>query len=130
MHGSRPRALLATAAVVAPTDAEADELALSSDLAWLRISQGRSGPLPSVEEARAHPWTPEERASAAAGRVRCAVGSPATVRARLEQLAVAAGVEEVMVLTMVHSPEARARSYELLAQAFDLQGRGTAAAAA
>ena len=42
------------------------------------------------------------------------------MRARLEAMAAEYGVDEVVVLTITGSWEARLRSYELLAAAFDL----------
>ena len=48
------------------------------------------------------------------------LGSPATVRAGLETVAAEYGAEEVIVVTVTHSPEARERSYELIAEAFGL----------
>jgi len=121
-RGAEPRALLAVAAVCGETDERADELARSFDLAWLRIRQGRRGTYPSVEEATAYPYTAEEREFVRANRERLLVGSPAALRERIGRLAAAAGVDEVMVLTMVHDHAARRRSYELLAQAFALGG--------
>jgi luciferase family oxidoreductase group 1 len=121
-RGGAPRAILAVAAICGETDAEADALARSFDLAWLRIRQGRRGTYPSVEEATAHLYTAEEREFVRANRERLLVGSPATLRERIGRLARAAGVGEVMVLTMVHDHAARRRSYELLAEAFGLSG--------
>jgi len=54
-------------------------------------------------------------------RARSFVGSPATVRAQLTQLADAGGVREIMITTMTHEHSDRRRSYELLAEAFSLQ---------
>jgi len=53
------------------------------------------------------------------------VGSPATVRAGLEQLADTTRADEMMVVTAVYDHAARVRSYELLA---DLAGLPLAAA--
>jgi len=47
-------------------------------------------------------------------------GTPAHVRERVEAEAAAAGADEVMVMTIVHDPAARLRSYELLAETFQL----------
>ena len=55
-------------------------------------------------------------------RRRAIVGSPATARARMEQLAAEYGADEVMVVTITYDHAARRRSYELLAAAFGLQG--------
>mgnify|MGYP003135534031 CR=1 FL=1 len=51
------------------------------------------------------------------------IGDPAFVRDRLEALAAEYGVDEVVVLTITGSWEARLRSYELLAEAFGLDAR-------
>lgn len=114
-----PHAILAVAAVVAETDAEAERLAASMDLVWVRLQRGELGPFPTPEEALAYPYTPAERASVAARRALTVTGTPAAVRARLSALADEAGADEVMVTTMVHDPAARLRSYALLARASD-----------
>jgi alkanesulfonate monooxygenase SsuD/methylene tetrahydromethanopterin reductase-like flavin-dependent oxidoreductase (luciferase family) len=47
-------------------------------------------------------------------------GSPETVRAGIEAVALEYGASEVMVVTIVHEHRARRRSYELIAEAFAL----------
>jgi luciferase family oxidoreductase group 1 len=116
-----PQALLATGVICAPTDEEAEELAGSADLAWLglhRIPQNQRTPLPSVEEAKAYEYAPHERDLVRVNRERLFVGAPATVREQLLRLAEAAGVTEIMAMTMIHDHQKRRRSYELLAEAF------------
>jgi alkanesulfonate monooxygenase SsuD/methylene tetrahydromethanopterin reductase-like flavin-dependent oxidoreductase (luciferase family) len=49
------------------------------------------------------------------------IGSPEKVRAGLEEVAEQYGAEEVMVVTITYDPEARRRSYELIAEAFGLE---------
>ncbi|MCU1346916.1 MAG: luciferase-like protein [Acidimicrobiia bacterium] len=112
-----PAGILALSAVVAETEEEAERLAASVDLMWLRIGQGERGPFPSIEEAQAYPYTGAERAQVRANRSRHAVGSAGRIAAYIHDLAADAGVDEVMVLTMVHDHEARKRSYQLLAEA-------------
>lgn len=51
------------------------------------------------------------------------VGSPTTVKERIEALAAAYGTEEVVAVTITHSYEHRLRSYELLTDAFELHKR-------
>ncbi len=51
------------------------------------------------------------------------VGSPATVRRRLETLAAGTGADELMVSTMAWDHEARKRSYSLLATEFGLSAQ-------
>ena len=50
------------------------------------------------------------------------------VRAELEQLATEYGAEEAIVVTITHDHVARRRSYELLAEAFELEPAGAAGA--
>jgi luciferase family oxidoreductase group 1 len=127
-HLGAPRALLAVSVVCAETDERADELARSFDLAWLRIVQGKRGRYPSVAEATAYPYTAAEREVVRANRERLFAGAPATVERRLRRLAEAAGVGEVMVLTMIDDHAARRRSHELLAEAFELRAAPAAMA--
>ena len=42
------------------------------------------------------------------------------MRAELEALALRTGADELMITTMVHGPADRLRSYELLAEAWNL----------
>ncbi len=109
-----PHVMVTVAAIVAETDAEADDLALPALLARLRRLRGIYGPLPSRDEARAYPWTEHERAEVAASR-NMIVGSPALVREQLETLAATYEADELMVVTIAPDYAARMRSYELLA---------------
>jgi alkanesulfonate monooxygenase SsuD/methylene tetrahydromethanopterin reductase-like flavin-dependent oxidoreductase (luciferase family) len=47
-------------------------------------------------------------------------GEPAHVRAELEALAQRTGADELMITTMIHGPADRLRSYELVAEAWEL----------
>ncbi|MEZ5102276.1 MAG: LLM class flavin-dependent oxidoreductase [Thermoleophilia bacterium] len=125
-----PRVAVAAAAICAATDEEAERLAQSVRLWRLRLERGDPGPIPSIEEAEAYPYTEHERSRIAGLSRRYTVGSPGTVRARLTALAEAFGAEELVIVTICHDPEARRRSYELLATAFDLEPREPAGAAA
>ncbi len=108
--------------VCAETDEEAERLARSRDLWRVRLARGELGPYPSPEEAQAHRWTPAERAFVEANRARSVVGSPERVRRELDGLAAAYGVTELVVVTITWDFRARLRSYELLAEAFGLEG--------
>ena len=98
------------------TDGAAEELARSADLALLRFQKGNfSGALPSLAEAKAHPYTDYDREIIQANRGRLLVGSPATVRERLTRFSEQTGVGEIMITTMIHEHALRRRSYALLA---------------
>ncbi len=117
-----PRASAAVFVVCADTDAEAVRLVRSRELFILGLYTGRLRPYPSVEEAETYPYTPRELAIVENARRRSVAGSPAAVRERLLAFAAEHDVEELVVVTITHDPKARRRSYELLADAFDLAG--------
>ena len=117
----RPYAILACAAVCADSDAEAERLAATIDLNFVRRSRGEYLPLASPEEATSHPYSPAERGLIARNRARLFVGSKATVLERLEAMIAATKADEVMVTTMIYDHAARRHSYELLAEAFGLR---------
>src|SRR5262249_34045082 len=115
-----PRASVAAFALCADTEAEARQLAACRDLYLVRLYTGRAAPFPSVEEAQAYPYSEDERAIVREVGRRTIAGTPGEVRERLRALAAEYGVDEVVVVTIAHQFKARLRSYELLAEAFDL----------
>jgi alkanesulfonate monooxygenase SsuD/methylene tetrahydromethanopterin reductase-like flavin-dependent oxidoreductase (luciferase family) len=123
---AEPYVLLAVSAICAETDEEAQHLAASVTMAMRMLRRGRPIPLPDPDTAAA--WLAQERARPRAPRPpgrprtrRMITGSPATVRAGIEEaVAEYGGADEVMVVTITHSPEARRRSYELIAGEFAL----------
>ncbi|MDP9140065.1 MAG: LLM class flavin-dependent oxidoreductase [Pseudomonadota bacterium] len=114
----RPSAVLGVAVVCAETAEEADHLATTMDLAWLRIRRGEFLPLPSPETASNYNYSAFEREAVREYRSRTVIGTPAQVRDAIEQLAGNCGADEVMVVTNLYGHAERLRSYELLAQAF------------
>ena len=117
---AQPHAILAVAAVAADTDAEADRLASTIDLNFVRRQKGEYLPLASPEEAAAYAYSPIDRERIRHNRTRVFAGSATTVMTRLEPLIAATQADEVMITTMIYDHAARRRSYELLAQAFGL----------
>jgi luciferase family oxidoreductase group 1 len=107
-----PYAMVAVQVIAAETDEEARQLALPGALSFLQLRQNNPIPLPTVEEAAAYPWTPEERAFAAQRHEGQAVGSDETVRRQLGELLSATRADELMVTTMVPDSEARLRSMD------------------
>lgn len=126
-HEAKPVGAVCVTALAAPTLEEAEHLASSRDLWRLRRDQGEIGPIPSIEEAEAYPYTPAERERVTESRRWQAIGTPEMVRAGLEEIADRYGAEEIMVLTLCHDPMARRRSYRLIAEAFGLRGESAAA---
>jgi luciferase family oxidoreductase group 1 len=118
-----PHAILAVSVVCADTQAEAERLASSMQLSWVRLRSGRPSKIPSPETALSHDYTPQESAALEAYRHLQIVGTPSSVRERIELLAARTRADEVMVTTITHDPEARLHSHRLLARAFELAPR-------
>ena len=118
---AEPYAILGTAAIAADTDAEAERIAASADLHFVRRAKGEYLPLASPEEAAAYPYTAIDRERIGRYRTRLVVGGIARVKERLLALAEATRADELMITTMVFDHAARKHSYALLAEAFALK---------
>jgi luciferase family oxidoreductase group 1 len=121
VHLAKPYLMLGVAALAADTAERATWLSGSTKLAVLRLRQGRPGRYPTPEEAAAFRFTPNEREAVKQFTASHIVGDPGTVRAGLEELAHRTAADELMITTMVHAPEDRIRSYELIAEAVGLE---------
>ena len=116
-----PYAIVSHAIVCADDDERAQRVAAPSRVAFRRLRAGRPTPLPTIEEALAEEGPPKPPAPGRAERM--IVGSPLTVRDRLDELLTRSGADELMAMTNVHDSSDRLRSYELLAEAFSLEPR-------
>jgi len=115
---AEPHVILGAAVVCAESAEQADYLASSMDLSWVRLQRGEFAPLPTPESAKAYEYTPGEQAVVRNRRALQVVGAPEQVATRLRRIADETGANELMITTMVHDPAARERSYELVAEAF------------
>jgi luciferase family oxidoreductase group 1 len=109
-------------ALAADTEEEAARLFTSRAIARLNRDRGIFAPLLSPEEAAAQPLTEGEQLRVERVRGRTIHGTAREVGARLRALAEEQDVSEIAVLTTVHDPVARRRSYTLLAEEFGLEG--------
>jgi luciferase family oxidoreductase group 1 len=109
-----PRVAVAVTAICADTDEEAQRLAASGRMLITLLRQGRLIPVPPPDKALR--FLEQQGSDPNAGR-RAVVGSPATVRAGLEEVASRYGAEEVVVVAITYDHAARRRSYELIAEA-------------
>ncbi len=115
---AEPRVIVATSAICAETDAEAERLAASSRMAISLLYRGSLIPVPPVEKAVR--YLAEQGGSALPAGRRAVVGSPARVREGIEEVAREYGAGEVMIVTITYDHAARRRSYELIAREFGL----------
>lgn len=116
----RPHGGICVWALAAETEAEAARLFRSREISRLNRDKGIFTALPSPEEAEAYVLSDSDQARLQRIRARAIYGTPDVVGARLRELAAAYQVEEIAILTTVHDPEARRRSYALLAAEFGL----------
>jgi luciferase family oxidoreductase group 1 len=104
-----PEILVAASVICADTHEEADELAAGVTL-WRQ--RGLQGPIPSPQEVRdAVPGPLAVQPS----RKPMIKGNPATVATNVRAMADRYGADEFMAVTITWDHDARARSYELLA---------------
>ena len=111
-----PYAMVCASVVLAETDERARELAMPGALSFLQLRSGRPGVLPSPQEALAYPYTPHEQAFVDDRIGQQAVGGAEAVRRQLDDLVAATAADELMVTTLVHDPQDRLRSFQLLAE--------------
>lgn len=116
-----PRVIVAVWSLCADSDEEADRLADSARMVAMLARRGKFTPVPAAQtatrfvERRTRGGRPEPALAK-----RLVVGSPATVRTKLEKLARDYGADELLVINIAHEHEDRRRSYALLADAFGL----------
>jgi luciferase family oxidoreductase group 1 len=115
----RPQATVCVWALAADTDAEAWRL-FESRARWrMDRNLGRIGPMLPPEQA-VREYAVSEQWALAQLKDNAMVGSAAVVADKLRSLAQRLQLDEVVVITWTHDPQAQRRSYELLAQAFAL----------
>jgi luciferase family oxidoreductase group 1 len=114
----RPHAILTLSVICAPTNAEAERVASSLFVVFARMRTGQPPLFLPPDEALHYEFSPLETSVLETIRERHIVGSPETVKPRVEALARSTEADEVMVSTFVYEHADRVRSYRLLAEAF------------
>ena len=117
---AKPQATVCVWALAADTDEEAWRL-FESRARWrMDRNLGRIGPMLPPEVA-VREYSVSEQLALAQMKDNALVGSATVVTEKLRSLAERLEVDEVVVITWTHDPEAQRHSYELLAQAFALK---------
>ena len=111
-----PHAAICVWAMAAETQELADHHFRSREIWRLNRDRGIFTALLSPEEAGQRPVSDSEQERLERLRARSFYGTAEAVAGKLNTLASAHGVEEIAILTTLHDPEARRRSYALLAQ--------------
>jgi luciferase family oxidoreductase group 1 len=114
----QPQSLVCAFVICAKTHAEAERLAASVDLRRLHMAKGIDAPVPTLEEAQAYHYSPQERTYIEQQRTRLVHGDPGEVREKLRELKEKFAADELMVITITGDYESRRTSYRLVAEAF------------
>lgn len=117
---SRKRSAVTVFALACETEAEAQYWAKSRGAFWGMRNRGHYIALPSPEEAEQFNFSETEKAQIHLSLQRNFIGTPARVAERLRALAQELCLDEIAITTAVYNPAVRTRSYELLAQQFDM----------
>ncbi|VDS04432.1 Limonene 1,2-monooxygenase [Devosia equisanguinis] len=118
-----PRTILCLSVICAPTQDEADYLSISQKVNWARFVTGEQRQLSAPEEAMNHKLTPQQQQVIDHQSSLWLVGDPGSMAETISEKARAAGADEVMITTTIHSYELRRRSYALLADALGIAAR-------
>ena len=116
VFADRPKVSIGVFSVCADTDKEAEELSMSAAV-WRHNSQkGNFGPFPTFEEAK----------DSISGDLvktndnKTFVGSPQTVRQKLQPILDKVNPEELKIITIFEPFSSRVRSYDLINQSFSV----------
>ncbi len=116
IFADRPKVSIGVFSVCADTDKEAEELSMSAAV-WRHNSQkGNFGPFPTFEEAK----------DSISGDLvktndnKTFVGSPQTVRQKLQPILDKVNPEELKIITICEPFSSRVRSYDLINQSFSI----------
>lgn len=116
-----PHTAVAIFVICAPTEAEAEDRAMSMDFALLALESGiMLNTFPEIEELKQYPYTDFQKVRIKENRKRMIVGAPEQVKTQLEQLCSSYGTNEAIIVTITPTFEQRIESYQLLADVFEL----------
>jgi luciferase family oxidoreductase group 1 len=120
---AEPRVNVGVHVLCADTEAEALRLASSRNLMKLRSALGSRRGVPTIEEALAYPYRPEEAAYLDQVKQAYVDGDPQQVKAKLEEIADRYQTTDLTIVTICYSFAERLRSYELVAEVCELKGQ-------
>ncbi|GAB2953127.1 LLM class flavin-dependent oxidoreductase [Streptomyces pseudoechinosporeus] len=115
-----PYALIGVSALATDDEKEARRQVLAAALNMVRLRIGRPGLVPTPEEAEAYEFSPMEREFIDSWNSNVIHGTADEVRAGLDDLQKRTGADELMLTSHAHSGDVRVRSYELIADAYQL----------
>ncbi|MGN7297017.1 LLM class flavin-dependent oxidoreductase [Ferdinandcohnia sp. SAFN-114] len=121
-EGDKPQVIVTVSAICAETQEKAEDIALSSYI-WgkQRDKKEGSGGIPSISEAKEYLKKENLYKGFEKMKQKVIIGDPMEVKNRLFELQQAYQADELMIVTITHSPKDRLKSYELIARDFNLK---------
>jgi luciferase family oxidoreductase group 1 len=117
---AQPYLAAAVFVICADTEQEAADLEKAVDLRRVQMAYGLNAPIPNIEQGLAQEYGERELLVIDREKPRSIIGTPEQVTERMLALQEQFQADELVVLTVAGSYRARLRSYELLADAFQL----------
>lgn len=118
---SEPKVNIGVQVLCADTEEAALRIASSRNLARLKSVTGRARGVPTIEEALAYEYAPNEVAYTQQYTRLCVDGAPEQVKERLDELAEMYQTQDLSIVTICYAFADRVRSYELVAQVCGLE---------
>ena len=120
---SEPKCNVSLQVICAETNEEAQFLGASRNINKIVQSRGRPSGLLDPQEANNYPLTPAEQTYVSRLTASYIDGDTSYVKEKILEAAERYGTSDVGIVTICHSFSDRIRSYELIADAFDLDNR-------
>jgi luciferase family oxidoreductase group 1 len=117
---AQPYLAAAVFVICADTEQEAADLEKAVDLRRVQMADGLNAPIPNIQQGLAQEYGEREQLVIDREKPRSIIGTPEQVTERMLALQEQFQADELVVLTVAGSYRARLRSYELLADAFQL----------
>jgi luciferase family oxidoreductase group 1 len=117
---SEPKVSVGIFVFCGETEEKAARMQAVMDYRLLSISKGQMDESPSYESVKSYHYSSEELRYVQFNRQRMITGIPDEVKSDLEELAESTGVDEIVISTFADTFDDRLRSYELLADMFNL----------
>jgi alkanesulfonate monooxygenase SsuD/methylene tetrahydromethanopterin reductase-like flavin-dependent oxidoreductase (luciferase family) len=111
-----PYAMLGVSLVAADSDEEAQRLSTSLQQQFLALQRGRPVQLQPPVETMDGLWAEWEKSAVERTLRHAIVGSPETVRRRLDAFIAQTRADEVIVTSHIYDHAARLRSYEIVSE--------------
>lgn len=119
----KPQASVGIFVFCGETEEKARQVQEVMDYRLLHLGRGNTDESPSYEFVKNNTYSREEEAQIQYNRQRMIVGTIGTVKKKLTYLANELEVDEIIMSTFADKAEDRLRSYELLADAFELSAQ-------